>query len=120
MSLTQHYSESNSGVLHDHEYITRDGAPRAKTIKPLPESYTLVKSAAYPKENPLPSSSVSPLVPGDTLLSSDTAQFTWLDKKIELLKEESHGTNNVMWSARFADLQDPTCMPAITGLLALF
>ena len=121
MSLTQHCSESNGGILRTHEHVTYD-APRAKTIKPLPERYTVVNPAAYHNENPLPSRAGSPLVPGDTLLSSDTTQTTWLDKMNDLLKEEgTHGTDvNISWSAHFAGLQDATHPPAITGLLPLF
>ena len=81
----------------------------------------MVNPAAYYNENPPPPRTVGILVPDDTLLSSDTAQTTWLDKLSELLKEdETDGTDNISWSAHFASLQNATHPPAITGLLPLF
>ena len=109
------------GFIRRHEHGTHDDTLRDKTIKPLPETYTVVNPAAYYNEKPPPSRAVGFLVPDDTLLSSDTAQTTWLDKLNELLKEdETGGTDNISWPAHFASLQNATHPPAITVLLPLF
>ena len=68
ISLTQHRSESNTGLIRRHEHVTHDDTLRDKTIKPLPETYTVVYPAAYYNENPPPLRTVGFLVPDDTLL----------------------------------------------------
>ena len=119
ISLTQHCSTSNSGVARDHATEETD-TKRAKSINTLPETYTTVNPATYHNEKPLPLELEGPLIPGDTLLSSDTGQSTWLDKINRLLQESQEVPDDISWSAHFASLQDIPRPPAITGLLPLF
>ena len=119
ISITQHCSESSQGVRRDDTQGTKSERSPAKSIKPLPESYTFVSSAVYPMENPQPTNVVGPVIPGDTILGSDATQTEWLEKVDKLLKEESP-YHNISWSAHFADMQIGAHTPAITALLPVF
>ncbi len=91
-------------------------------MKSLPETYTLVQPAAFPSDNPIPSPTVAPMVPGNGIICQNDLHTAWLNKVSDLIqKEETDVKDNLSWSAHFARLQKAvSCSPAITGLLPLF
>ncbi len=109
ISLTQHYSQVNSGnversVAHRLSCIGQNSTK--SKLKSLPETYTLVQPAAFPSENPLPSPTVAPMVPGNGIICQNDAHTAWLNKVSDLIqKEETDGKDNLSWSAHFASLQ---------------
>ena len=121
ISLTQHVSLDNSGIVHDHGGVGRNKNQHLKSIKALPITYSDVPPAAYTMNSPVPrkpNSSSTATVPFRT----HDIERQWLLLVHSLLEKESvAGENNLSWSEYMANQQvEVPGPPAITGLLPLF
>ena len=121
ISLTEHVSLDNSGIVCDHGGVGRNKNQHLKSTKALPITSSDVPPAAYTMNSPVPRKPNSS--------STATAPFRTHDKECQWLslvhslleKERAAGENNLSWSAYMANQQvDVPQPPAITGLLPMF
>ena len=52
ISLTQHPPESNTALIRRHEQVTHDDTLKDQTIKPLPETHTVVNPGCILQREP--------------------------------------------------------------------
>jgi hypothetical protein len=123
ISIMQHLTHESSGTKRDTVVINQEIAS-AKSVPPLPTSYTSVPQAALEKKQFTVPVVFGPVKPTDRQHVDKAAkqEATWLNTVMEALQKEKLEIGDwISWSAYHAHLQQTIIPPAaINAMLPLF
>ena len=122
LSVTQHPTSGNPGVLREHPQTELHC--RSRTVKPLPETHSTVRPTSLPQTAISPPVTDEKAIPTCEYIAGDDSQCNWLKTVHGALTNENdtnYASMNISWSPYFANLQASVPKPpAITALLPLF